>query len=177
MHKPNVEYMHVGMKMQIAFTLYNTRGYPSLFGKAYKQCSLQHRKKPNYCISLPTATVPVVTVHVHHTCSVASQVWSHDMHLLCVGCVNWPACACQNCVQWCVHTPVFEVLHALNVQAHMCAYTCVWSYIATHFFSHRQSKYVAIPRRPGLLFQMTDFWVSMIPSHVRFRLLIGLSFV
>ena len=36
------------------------------------------------CTSLPTATVPVVTLHVYN---VANQVQARDMHLLCVTCV------------------------------------------------------------------------------------------
>ena len=44
------------------------------------------------CISLPTATVPVVTPHV--TCSVANQVRAYDVHLSCVvrlfSCVRTP---------------------------------------------------------------------------------------
>ena len=73
------------------------------------------------CISLPTATVPVLTPH----CSVANQVRAHDVYLLCVTCVCYPTCACQNRMQQCVHMPVFEVLHALNMQAHACTCTRV----------------------------------------------------
>ena len=72
----------------------------------------------NSCISLPTATVPIVT-----PCSVENQVRACDVHLSCVACICYPACACQNPVQHYVHRPVYEVLHVLKVQAHEC--TCM----------------------------------------------------
>ena len=53
-------------------------------------------------------------------CSVANQVRACDVHHSCVMCVCFLACAHQNHVQQCMHTPVFEVLHTLNVQAHAC---------------------------------------------------------
>ena len=56
------------------------------------------------CISLPTATIPVVTPHVY---SVANQVQARDVHFSCVTCVCYPACAYQNHVQQCVHMPDF----------------------------------------------------------------------
>ena len=75
------------------------------------------------CISLPTATVPVVTPHVQ--CGKLNIVQVSDMHLSCITCVCYPVCACQNRVLQCVHMSVFEVLHELNVQAHACTCTCV----------------------------------------------------
>ena len=59
------------------------------------------------------------------TCSVANQVQACDVDLSCVACVCYPTCVRQNHVQQCVHMPVFEVLHVLNVQAHACTCTCV----------------------------------------------------
>ena len=82
--------------------------------KTYKEAN----QSQSSCISLPTATVLVVT-------NVANQVQARDMHLLCVACVCYPTRARQNRVQQCVHMPVFEVLHALNVQAHACTCTHV----------------------------------------------------
>ena len=61
-------------------------------------------KLKSSCISLPTATVPVVTPHVY---SVANQVLVQDVRLSCVMCVCYPVCARQNRVQQCVHTLVF----------------------------------------------------------------------
>ena len=75
-----------------------------LFNKTFKRCSLQHIKQSS------AAT---------HMCRV---VWAHDMHLLCVACIHYSTCACQICVQQWVHTPVFKVLHELNMLAHACAW-------------------------------------------------------
>ena len=75
------------------------------------------------CISLPTATVPVVTPHVQ--CGKLNIVRVNDMHLSCITYVCYPACACQNCVLQCMHMSVFEVLHELNMQAHTCTCKCV----------------------------------------------------
>ena len=58
-------------------------------------------------------------------CSVTNQALARDVHLLCVACINYPTCARQHHVQQCMHKPVFEVLHAVNLQAHMCASTRV----------------------------------------------------
>ena len=52
----------------------------------------------------------------------ADTVYNFFVHLSCVVCVCFPACAHQN-VQQCVHKPVFAVLHSLNMQAHTC--TCM----------------------------------------------------
>ena len=62
---------------------------------------------------------------LHHMCSVANRVQARDVHLSCVAYVCYPAYACQNRVQHCTHTPVFEVLNMLNMQAHVCTCTCV----------------------------------------------------
>ena len=60
------------------------------------------------------------TVPVHYTCSVANQVQARKMHHSCVMYVHWQSCAYQNCVRQCMCTPFFEVLHAVNVQTHVC---------------------------------------------------------
>ena len=73
------------------------------------------------CISLPTLPY----LNLHHTCSVANKVRARDMHLSCVARVCYPACAQQNRLQQCMCTQVFEVLHALNVQAHVCTFISV----------------------------------------------------
>ena len=44
---------------------------------------------------------------------------------MCCMCVCYPTCVRQNCVQQCMHMPIFEVLHVLNVQAHVCTGTHV----------------------------------------------------
>ena len=62
---------------------------------------------------------------------------ARDVHFSCVACVHWPACTRQNCVQQCVHTAVFVVLHALNVQAHACVkfkLSCTVSKVMTALF-------------------------------------------
>ena len=48
------------------------------------------------CISLPTATVPALY-------SVANQVLARDMHLSCVACVCYPACAPKPHATVCAH--------------------------------------------------------------------------
>ena len=75
------------------------------------------------CISLPTATVAVVTPHVQY--GKLNIVRVSDMHLSCITCVCYPACAYQNRVLQCMYMSVFEVLHELNVQAHACTCMCV----------------------------------------------------
>ena len=50
----------------------------------------------------------------------ANQVQAHDVHLSCVACVCYLACAQQNRMQQCMYMLVFEILHVLNVQAHVC---------------------------------------------------------
>ena len=53
----------------------------------------------------------------------------------------------------------------------ICRIHFMMEILQLYLFSHMQSSY----RWPGLLLQMTDFWVSITFSHV--RLLIGLSCV
>ena len=52
------------------------------------------------------------------------------MHPLCIACVHWPACTHQNCMEQCMQSSVFEVLHLLNVQAQvrMCLNVLKFSY-------------------------------------------------
>ena len=71
------------------------------------------------CISLPT----LLYLYLHNTCSVANKVQACDVHLSCAARVCYTACAWQNRVQQCMCMQVFEVLHALNAQAHVC--TCI----------------------------------------------------
>ena len=71
------------------------------------------------CISLPTATVSVDTY-------ITRVVWQTKCELMmCISRVLRVTCARQNRMQKCVHTPVFKVLHALNMQTHTCACTRV----------------------------------------------------
>ena len=83
--------------------------------KTYQEAS----QLQNSCISLPTASVPVATPH-----GLPCVVWQTKYKLvMCISCVlrvftSLHAHA-KNCMQQCVHMPVFEVLHALNVPAHV----------------------------------------------------------
>ena len=85
---------------------------------------LQHIKKLIRCISLP-----IFTASVHHTCSVANQVWAHDVYLscvtylLCIMCVYCHQWAQQNCVQQCMCMPNFK------------SFTCS-KCAGTHVFTH-----------------------------------------
>ena len=74
-------------------------------------------------------TVPVVTPHM--LCG--KQMRACDVHLSCVMSVCYLACTRQNRVQQCMHTPGFEVLHALSVQAHACTCMRVLSCIVNEY--------------------------------------------
>ena len=53
--------------------------------------------------------VAIVTVLVHHLCSVKNQEWVCDMHTSCVTCIYWYKYTCQNCMQQCVYMLDFNV--------------------------------------------------------------------
>ena len=74
---------------------------------------------------LQSSCLLLLCLSLHHTCSVANQVQARDIRtsLMCRVCVCHLKCTRQNCVQQCMHMPVFEILHTLNVQAHAC--TCM----------------------------------------------------
>ena len=54
--------------------------------------------------------------------------------LLCVAYIHYLTFTRQNLVQQCMHTPVFEVSHALNLQAHVCICTHVSSLIINELY-------------------------------------------
>ena len=105
-----------------------TRGCPRIFGmttplqwdfQAMLITIYEEAAKQLYFIS-----------YCYCACSYTTRVvWKTKCNLMtcisCVVCVCFPMCARQNCLQQCVHTPVFKVLHALNVQAHACTCTRV----------------------------------------------------
>ena len=66
------------------------------------------------------------TVPVHHMCSVANQVRTHDVNHWCVMYVHWQSCTCHNCIQQCMCTPIFQVLHMVNMQTRACTDTHMW---------------------------------------------------
>ena len=87
------------------YVLYNTRScplttrqYPRIFGwntpfqQDFQVMLITPYKEANQlqssCISLPTATVPVVTPHMY----VANQVRAHDVHFSCVVCLLFHVC-------------------------------------------------------------------------------------
>ena len=73
-----------------------------------------------------------------------NQVPARDVHLSCVACACYASCICQNRVQQCVYTPVIEVLHALNVQAHACVkFKLTVPYVHTNY--NLQEVSVTIP--------------------------------
>ena len=70
---------------------------------AYKEAN----QLQSSCVSLPTATVPVVTLHVY---SVTNQVQARDVHLSCVACVfaiphayAKILCNCTRLLKFCMH--------------------------------------------------------------------------
>ena len=69
--------------------------------------------------------IAIVTVAIHHMCSVANKEWAHDVDLLCIACIHWYECAHQNRMQQCMCMLDFEVLHMVNMQARACTHTCV----------------------------------------------------
>ena len=90
-----------------------------LFITTYKETD----KLQNRCISLPRALV-IVPCIPHVKCSKSNMSLWHAS-LVCRMYSLWYECALQNCMQQCLCTSDFEVLHAVNMHAHICIHTHV----------------------------------------------------